>query len=57
MADQDLLTTIRKVRGRWKLALVLRGAIITVAAIGVAALVARFLNRRSSFLQEGTARD
>jgi hypothetical protein len=33
MADQDLLTTIRKVRGRWKLALVLRGAIICVAAL------------------------
>jgi hypothetical protein len=33
MADQDLLTTIRRVRGRWKLALVLRGAIICVAAL------------------------
>src|SRR5688572_29770388 len=33
MADQDLLTTIRKVRGRWKLALVLRGASICVAAL------------------------
>ncbi len=31
MADQDLLTTIRRVRGRWKFALVLRGAIICVA--------------------------
>src|SRR5215204_1423860 len=33
MADQDLLTTIRRVRGRWKLALVLRGAIICVAVL------------------------
>src|SRR5688572_5682939 len=33
MANQDLLTTIQKVRGRWKLALVLRGAIICVAAL------------------------
>ena len=33
MADQDLLTTIRRVRGRWKLALVLRGVIICVAAL------------------------
>ena len=32
MADQDLLKTIKHVRGRWKLALVLRGAIICVAA-------------------------
>src|SRR5687767_4292262 len=41
MADQDLLDTIRRVRGRWKLALVLRGAIITVAALlGLVALSA-----------------
>ena len=41
MADQDLLDTIRRVRGRWKLALVLRGAIITVAALlGLIALSA-----------------
>jgi hypothetical protein len=33
MADQDLLTTIRRVRGRWKLALMLRGAIICIAAL------------------------
>ena len=30
MADQDLLKTIRHVRGRWKLALLLRGASICV---------------------------
>ncbi|HEY0810015.1 MAG TPA: hypothetical protein VGD49_07620, partial [Longimicrobiales bacterium] len=30
MADQDLIKTIRHVRGRWKLALVLRGASICV---------------------------
>ena len=33
MADQDLLNTIRRVRGRWKLALMLRGGIITIAAL------------------------
>lgn len=33
MADQDLLKTIQQVRGRWKLALVLRGAVICVAAV------------------------
>lgn len=33
MADQDLLKTIRQVRGRWKLALMLRGAAIFVAAL------------------------
>ena len=33
MGNQDLLTTIRQVRGRWKLALVLRGAVICVAAV------------------------
>lgn len=32
MNDQTLLHTIRRVRGRWKLALVLRGAAICVAA-------------------------
>lgn len=32
MADQDLLRTISAVRGRWKLGLVLRGAVICVAA-------------------------
>ena len=43
MADQDLLTTIRRVRGRWKLALVLRGAIICVAAL---VLLSRWLWNR-----------
>jgi hypothetical protein len=33
MANQDLLKTIRQVRGRWKLALVLRGAVICVATM------------------------
>ena len=33
MGNQDLLTTIRQVRGRWKLALMLRGAVICVAAV------------------------
>lgn len=33
MNDRDLLTTIRTVRGRWKLALILRGAILCVVTL------------------------